>query len=208
MEISFTPFFVNKPCEPLMTATAIAVSNQLSHNFAKRVLQVSNSVQLSFSLALLVCCHARQNYWGAGVAVRQRKGSKSYTWTTIPFSCSVLSIPMSPGQCSRYCQSPQACLPNAVSWTETVTLCASSSCKFRACIFSLPSSKMETISIKSGQKRNWRGQGGRGRVAHKLPNAITSWIKIMSQDNVHVSLLFKSSFPSIKGLILLFNSQS
>lgn len=59
-----------------MTATATTVSNQLSHNFAKGVLQVRDSVQLSLSLALLVCRHARQNDWCAGVAVRLRSGSK------------------------------------------------------------------------------------------------------------------------------------
>lgn len=62
MEISFSQFFVNKSCEQLMTATATAVSNQFSHNFAKGVLQVRDSVQLSLSLVLLVCRHARQNY--------------------------------------------------------------------------------------------------------------------------------------------------
>lgn len=79
MEISFSQFFENKSCEQLMTATAITVLKPFSHNFAKGVLQVSGSVQLLLSLALLVCRHARPNYWGASVAIKQRRGTKSFT---------------------------------------------------------------------------------------------------------------------------------
>lgn len=208
MEISFSQFFENKSCEQLMTATAHPVSNQFSHNFARGVLQVSDSVQLLLSLVLLVCRHARPNYWGASVAIKQRRGTKSFTWTAIPFSRSVQSIPTSPGQHSKYSQSPQTCLPIPVRWDEQ---------KLRACVlhsarnlcyacFLLPAPQWKSLELRVGK---WEIGGDEAGKTGELTNFQTlSQVRLKLFLKLAFTFHCYSSLPSIKGLILVFNIRS